>query len=626
MGISTRRDSRSHRKMHVGRRRGSRAIASFAAFGVVTALTFGSATMASATEALIEDEGVSTNQVESAPIVESTPDPIVEAPAAEPAPAPPAEVQPAAEEVALEAPVVVDEVVEQPAPASPVEAVEDSVAAPLTIATNKGGGEHEAKKVYVCKYVGTPGVDERLKDGRNPISVSVRAIQNNQWDGTVPGWFSDAHDRSYVLAYDTGQPKPNVSECHAPETPPTCVQNPTWSYTFDGVGSGTVTASAKKAKQGDTLCDPLAVRAATYSYDPPASGNPSWPQTPVGANDVLVDTIGTFSYAAPALDTCRQHDAYAEFVSKGGFEALAIPEKLFGPGNPFEPQFLHQALAGKGPNPTWSTTTSEGCNLPDPEVVTGAGTFSTLTCELGTSNHAELDAVPTGVWTFTDKNGGVYVTAAGEAYDGGVPGGLAYGDITVTLSQSEDGDTSAYEVTPWSGVWTTVDPASLDCEEEPWTPGSSLELKVEDCFVEGEDPVLVHGTFEVVEGELIGELTVDGEVPPGDTELRVGPGVHTYTYVVTNVETGETLLFEGSFTVDVCEEEPPVVTPPPTDPPTTKPTPPGTNTVPGGKTDGFGMQTESNSTALLSVAAMLMALSASLILYRQRQLSGEQEA
>lgn len=75
------------------------------------------------------------------------------------------------------------------------------------------------KKVFVCKYVGTPHVDERLQTGDNPINVSINAIQNNQWDGTVPGWFSDAHDRSYVLAYDVGQDEPDVSECPAPEGP-----------------------------------------------------------------------------------------------------------------------------------------------------------------------------------------------------------------------------------------------------------------------------------------------------------------------------------------------------------------------------------------------------------------------
>ncbi|MEO6513531.1 MAG: hypothetical protein ABIR37_02465 [Candidatus Saccharimonadales bacterium] len=73
------------------------------------------------------------------------------------------------------------------------------------------------KKVWVCKYVGTPGVDERLKTGNDGlINVSVNAIEHNQWDGTVPGWFSDAQDRSYVLAYDNGQPAPSASECPQP--------------------------------------------------------------------------------------------------------------------------------------------------------------------------------------------------------------------------------------------------------------------------------------------------------------------------------------------------------------------------------------------------------------------------
>jgi hypothetical protein len=74
------------------------------------------------------------------------------------------------------------------------------------------------KKVFVCKYTGKPGVDEQLKGGKNPISVSISAIDHNKWDGTIPGYFSDAQDRSYVTAYDTGQTPP---ACPAPVGPPT---------------------------------------------------------------------------------------------------------------------------------------------------------------------------------------------------------------------------------------------------------------------------------------------------------------------------------------------------------------------------------------------------------------------
>jgi hypothetical protein len=77
--------------------------------------------------------------------------------------------------------------------------------------------KEDNKKVFVCKYVGTPGVDETLQTGQNPISVSVNAIQN--WDGTIPGYFSDQHGRSYVLEYDEGQDEPDVTECPDGDSP-----------------------------------------------------------------------------------------------------------------------------------------------------------------------------------------------------------------------------------------------------------------------------------------------------------------------------------------------------------------------------------------------------------------------
>lgn len=86
------------------------------------------------------------------------------------------------------------------------------------------------KKVYVCKYVGTPGVDERLQTGQNPIEVSVNSIQNNQWNGNVPGWFSDAHDRSYVLGYVPMTPEPTAANCPGPDNPPEQVPVPTQAW------------------------------------------------------------------------------------------------------------------------------------------------------------------------------------------------------------------------------------------------------------------------------------------------------------------------------------------------------------------------------------------------------------
>ena len=67
----------------------------------------------------------------------------------------------------------------------------------------------QGPKVFVCKYIGKPGVDETLKGGKNPISVSSSA--------TVGTYFNDAQGRSYVLAIDNEQEDPDVSQCPAPQ-------------------------------------------------------------------------------------------------------------------------------------------------------------------------------------------------------------------------------------------------------------------------------------------------------------------------------------------------------------------------------------------------------------------------
>lgn len=79
-------------------------------------------------------------------------------------------------------------------------------------------------KVYVCKYVGTPGDGERLQTGQNPIEVSVNSIPDYQGVGS---YFADQHGRSYVLANAPLDPEPSASSCpggtdpsSAPSAPP----------------------------------------------------------------------------------------------------------------------------------------------------------------------------------------------------------------------------------------------------------------------------------------------------------------------------------------------------------------------------------------------------------------------
>ena len=77
-------------------------------------------------------------------------------------------------------------------------------------------------KSYVCKYVGTPGVDERLQPSdQNPIFVDNSSLTGKDNLTFVGETFSDAQGRSVVIVANTGKldPEPTVANC--PATPPT---------------------------------------------------------------------------------------------------------------------------------------------------------------------------------------------------------------------------------------------------------------------------------------------------------------------------------------------------------------------------------------------------------------------
>ena len=91
-----------------------------------------------------------------------------------------------------------------------------AVVASLALTANVAMAGDENDKVFICKYVGTPGVDEVLQTGQNPISVSVSATGG----AAIGSFFSDSQGRSYVLAADIGQPEPPVTDCPPPVGPP----------------------------------------------------------------------------------------------------------------------------------------------------------------------------------------------------------------------------------------------------------------------------------------------------------------------------------------------------------------------------------------------------------------------
>ena len=177
---------------------------------VATLFAAGPVATAFAEEAAPADEVVSTTS-DAEPTPEPAPELVEDAPAPDPAPGPEAE-QPVAP--------VNDPI--QPETSDQVDSAPELAPEPVKEEAAPVAQTEQPKKVWVCKYVGTPGTDERLQTGQNPISVSVNAIQHNQWDGNVPGWFSDAHDRSYVLSYDDGGPAPTAKDCPGSDNPEPC--------------------------------------------------------------------------------------------------------------------------------------------------------------------------------------------------------------------------------------------------------------------------------------------------------------------------------------------------------------------------------------------------------------------
>lgn len=78
--------------------------------------------------------------------------------------------------------------------------------------------DNQFKKVYVCKYVGTPGVDERLQTGDNPIDVDTHAL-GSSFTG-LGSFFNDAQGRSVAIAWDNKDKiEPAVGMCPAPQGP-----------------------------------------------------------------------------------------------------------------------------------------------------------------------------------------------------------------------------------------------------------------------------------------------------------------------------------------------------------------------------------------------------------------------
>ena len=134
-------------------------------------------------------------------------------------------------------------------------------------------------KLFVCKYVITPGEGERLQ---TLISVSFNAADAP----AVGAFFNDQQGRSFVLALDEGQDEPPLSACPAPTTTTTTEAETTTTEgettttegettTTEGEGETTTTEGATVTTAGGPTTAPrvVVVTQAPAAPAPPAKGS-----------------------------------------------------------------------------------------------------------------------------------------------------------------------------------------------------------------------------------------------------------------------------------------------------------------------------------------------------------------
>lgn len=132
----------------------------------------------------------------------------------------------------------------------------------------------DVKKVWVCKYVGKPGVDEVLKGGKNPIEVSVNALPGAPDNPQVGDEFSDAQERSVVVALSPADPEPTVEDC-PPAIQPTEVTPE----------APTVDPATCEADGSLNLPE---TEGVVYSVEPNATGPGDYVVTATAASDAFV--------------------------------------------------------------------------------------------------------------------------------------------------------------------------------------------------------------------------------------------------------------------------------------------------------------------------------------------------
>ena len=417
-------------------------------------------------------EAAPSETTEEVEAEEPPPPPPPEPAPVEPAPEPPAPEPPAAEEPPAEEPPAEVAAEESTADDSADTASQETEEAESALEEEPQAEEVVAAapvKSWVCKYVGTPGDDERYKDGKNPISVSsVHPV------GT---FFEDSQGRSYVLAIDDGGPAPPVTDCPTP------------------AGNTEVTTEAPIVS--DATCDSDGALTlpdtpgVLYTVDPSYTGDPGTYDVTASAlpgyvlsansvtewNDLVIDEQLTEGCEEPTKKVwvCKYvGKPGVDEVLKGGKNPIEVSVNAL-PGSPEDPQVGDEfvdaqersvvvALSPADPEPTVADCLPP---IQPTEVTPEAPTVDPATCEAdGSLNLAETEGVVYSVEP--DATGpGDYVVTATAASEAFVLIGQTVFEVTVDAQIPE-----ADCVSP--GEETEDDPKAKEDELLPATGGLPL--------------------------------------------------------------------------------------------------------------------------------------------------------
>jgi len=417
----------------------------------------------------------------------------------------------------------------------------------------------EDTKVWVCKYSGTPGVNEKYKEGKNPIEVSVTTIANNSGFDPVTGegYFADGQARSFSLGYsDTFDVPPTIEDCPRPVLPipgyevtdQTCLAGGSITLDESEWIIYVVTDSSGTVIPNDQLTD---LAPGTYTVTPTAV-------PPAILDDEFYDPVAVIDAVDPALcaelatgdvsitpATCE----LGESLDESGIDAIGATFEVIDNGSTdgsYEVLFTAEEgyLFAGGLETLTVTGELAGPNSELCLEATGSVPLIDPTCELGASVdlanisgvNATYEVIDDGS---TDGSYEVLFTAsAGYRFAGNQQ------TLTVSGDLAERDPELCLEAT---GSVPLIDPtcelgASVDLEN---ISGVNATFEVID---DGSESGSYEVEFTALEGfRFAGDqttLTVSGELADRDPELCLEP-TYVAPLIDATCELGESLDVEG---------------------------------------------------------------------------------